>query len=377
MNLEKTRKINEIMRTGRRGMSLITQIANSKANKLEGTDLTLTGENKAIENILWTSDWKRLRLKMGKLLSKEGKGAYAIIPFNGSYYIDVIKVTTYELIGVHEQCITGITEKNQNYEGEDYSVFISYKFGLNKTPILTTYIETVVDDYGNTNTVILDEIKFNTDFLPVQFMFNNSEGLSDVSYASLDEDIIKLDFYDSKLRAEWERTRTLLRANENFTDIDIKDETNKIDNGEGPSAETSFDAKLGSGLEFQQATIGTTVLQQQILFIEDDIKRKVGIERDATATGSNKHNLEIVTREQFVLETLLSQKNLRQKDYQNLFDKLAKLTGTEQIQVTVNLSPIDEAKFKLLEVMVMQDEMAATNKMSQVTANNDKGDEDE
>ncbi len=100
--------------------------------------------------------------------------------------------------------------------------------------------------------------------------------------------------------------------NLNFTDNDPKELIASITGGDRALVEDSYNAKVGGGTAVQGATSGTVILQQQILFLEDDIKVKLGIKRDGNS-GTNKHNLEMVMSEQFLLESLLAKKVMREE----------------------------------------------------------------
>ncbi len=139
--------------------------------------------------------------------------------------------------------------------------------------------------------------------------------------------------------------------------------------------EDSYNAKMGAGTQLIPATNGTAVLQNQILFLENDIYKKLGIKRDSTDTGTNKHNLEMVMSEQYALETLLYQKEIREEHYNQYFAKLAVILGVDKPEpVELVISPIEQAKLDLLASTVLEAQMKAQNIASQPTSEEENED---
>lgn len=60
------------------------------------------------------------------------------------------------------------------------------------------------------------------------------------------------------------------------------------------------------------ASLGTQVLQSQILFLEDDIKNKLGMNKETIGSGSNNHVFEVMLANQYGAEKLERQRLHRQ-----------------------------------------------------------------
>lgn len=350
---------------GARVKSLIKKLTLDKINKLES--MPIQGLSDEINALLNISNFKIIRKRLGKILSLEGKGAYIILPYKDSYILDVMSIDDYSAIGKEEIEIIGRSGKTYIYENCEYPIITKLYFDNNK-PTLTRYIE-VIDEKDNSRMVVTIEEDFvydNIDFLPAKIFSNNAELVSDICEASVWDDLQRLEYFDNKLRAEWERTRTTPIYNSNFTDKDGKSETNAIDNGQGFIEDESFGAKLGQGMVMVPATAGTTILQQNIIFMEDDILKKLGMQRDTLNNGSNNHNLEIVMSNQYGLEKLLTQRDIRQSDYNDLFIKLYAMFNLGQAPtIELEISPIENAKLRLLDATVLEAETKAANLRNQ------------
>ncbi len=346
---------------GNRARSLIKKKIRNQINKLEAKPFDI--QSQKITEVLHNSDIVRLRRKLGAILSMEGKAALVILPFKNTYIVDVIKVSDYVAIGKMEQRVTGFSGAVYIHDGVDYPIFSEYSYNEEGQPILRRYIE--IEDEGQF--VIQEDVVFNgLAFLPVEVFFNNEDRLGDVAYAEVEDDLVRLDYFDQKLKAEWERTRTLIQYNTNFTDNDPKQHTEEIDNGKGYIEEDSFNAKLGNGTNVIPAGAGTTVLQQQILFLEDDIKNKLGIRRDTTGSN-NRHNLEVVIDEQEALETLMAEKTMRESHWNQFVNKLGALLGEAEETIEIEISDIEQAKLDLLAAQVAEAQMKSQNVASQLT----------
>lgn len=185
--------------TGGRVKSLIMNKANDVTNKLESFPFNLTDQT--IIESLENSDFKRLRRKMGKLLSVKGKAAMYAIPHKGMYITDVMEVTNYSTIGKLEVCVEGTNGSVVVRNGVTYPVHSSLKFIDNK-PTISTYVE-YLDAEGMTMREDLSEpYVYPGDRLPVEVFLNNEEGISDIEYAGVVEDLQRLNYFDGKQQSE-------------------------------------------------------------------------------------------------------------------------------------------------------------------------------
>ena len=349
---------------GKRALSLIKQNALDKVNKLETIPFEINDEK--IQKVIEASDFEHIREKLGLSLSLLGKGSLVVLPYRNSYIIEFLEVTSYSKIGSHLISLCGTSGMSITIDGASLPVYteIALDGGTPKLRRYYIFKEERVE-YG-------EEYIYEMNDIPAQLFLNNHEKESDVEYHNVVPALVRLDEHDKLLMAELNRTRTTPVFNEAFTDMDPASETEKIDSGEKPyRKEDSFNNKYGQGFEMIPATLGTSILQQQIIFLEDDIKAKLGIARDTVNSGSNQHNLEIVMSNQYGTETLLKQQKIREKNWNIFFDKLASLLKAAKPNIKLKLSLIEDSKLQLLEATILEAQIKAKNISSQ--GNSDKG----
>lgn len=348
---------------GSRVHSIIKQNINDKVNKLEVVPFQLT--NPAIQTALDNSNAAVLRKKVGRILAEEGDAAVFILPFQNTFILDAMHVESFSQVGKYNMEVTGRSGKNFIYQGQEYPIFTKYSY-QNKQVTLSRYIELVNSDKSTSMIEVEKNITFSwLKELPVEIFLNNEERKSDIEYAGVVSDLIRLDYFDQEMRPEWERTRTLPIYNTNFTDVNPAQATAELDKGRGYLSDDGINSKLGSGQSIQPASGGTAVLQAQIIFLEDDIYKKLGLQRDTLNNGSNNHNLEVITSNQYGLELLLAQKALREQNWNSVIGKLADALKTPREQVTLAISPIEQAKLDLLASTVLEAQAKAANLAAQ------------
>lgn len=361
MNIFTNKKYN-VTEFGDRAMSLINQNAIIKTNKLESVPFKIT--NESILRVLENSEFETIREKLGDILSKRGEAIVLVLPFKNTFVVDVLEVVNYEKIGKFNTMLEGMSGATATHNNLVFDIVTKLHF-VDGKPTLSRYFEYVNGDeseiieYG-------EDYTFNTNELPGELFKNNFKGQSDIVFVGVVEDLQRLSYHDRKLTSEWERTRTTPIYNLNFTDNDPDLYTSLIDNGQGFIGEDGFGAKLGAGMNMMPATAGTQVLQAQIIFLEDDIKNKLGMRRDTVNSGSNQHNLEVIMANEEGTETLLRQRKIRELNWNSFFEKLASVLGTTADKVDVVLSEIENSKIKLLEATVLEAQVKAQNITSQV-----------
>lgn len=350
---------------GERAVSLVQMNAVDKVNKLETVPFNITDES--INKILMNSEFESVRERLGYILSVEGQAIVLTLPYKNTYLVEVLRVSDYTRVGRFNTMLEGYSGKQVQHNGVEYQLYTRLSF-VNNVPTLSRFIKDV-DEQGEELEVEWGvDFTFETEELPGELFFNNQAKVSDIEYAGVLGALERLDYHDSKLQAEWERTRTTPVYNTNFTDVDPSSDAAAVDNGRGFDTEDSMNSKYGIGKQMLPATLGTTILQSQIVFLEDDIKVKLGMARDTINSGSNQHNLEMVMSNQFGTETLMKQRMLREKMWNSYFEKLSKVLGTTAPVITVEFSAVEKAKLDLLEASVSEAKMKSQNVASQNVA---------
>lgn len=108
---------------------------------------------------------------------------------------------------------------------------------------------------------------------------------------------------------------------------------------------TSPDGQLGNALGALISGSQTPLLNQtNINFIEDKILKYTFTTRDSISTGTNKHNAEIATFNQFAIEYLIDKLEIRQEDYAHFYAILGMFDGKEfnpaDVTVEIQISEI-------------------------------------
>lgn len=354
----------DLITIGSRVKSLINKKADQMKNKLESKPFDGV---EAFQEILENSDFTRLRHKIARRLSKNGETALCIIPHEDTFILDILDNITYTMIGKMEKMVYGTTGAVYTENGVDYLLWTKYEF-VDGVPSLSRYIE-LEDEEGQINKTYIDEPIFftNTNSLPVEVFFNNSEKNSDVEYYEVGDSLNRLNELDKILFAEYNRSRAIIHVNTGFTDEDPKDIQKGIDTGSknGVVSADAYNEKLGGGVAISPGSVSAISQLTLMQSLENDIKYKLCMKRDNDSNATNKHNMEIITADEDVMETLLSQRQLREQHWNQFFKKLAKVSGKEFTQLTLHLSDIEQAKVDLLKSTVLEAQMKAQNIASQ------------
>ncbi len=132
--------------------------------------------------------------------------------------------------------------------------------------------------------------------------------------------------------------------NTNYTDNDPDKETASLENGRGYQKEDSMTAALGAGSTVLPGSPSVAFLQNAMGYLEDDIYRKLGLQRDSLQNGTNKHSMEILLKDQVANETLQMLRTLRQNHYNHFFEKICTLLSVPVELPVLHLSFIENAK---------------------------------
>lgn len=341
---------------GSRVLSLKKQNTNNKINKLESVPFDIT--NSVIQDTLDISDFQRKRRKLGRYLSEKGDAAMFIFPHMDMMMIGVLKDIRYSIVGKMEMWVEGTTEATYTYDDVDLPIITRIFYNDQNKPTLSRYV--VLED--NEKFVIEEDYVYeNMVRLPVEVFYNNEEKQDDITYAGVWEDLDRLDYLDSELRSEFELQRNLTSFNTNFTDNDPRKENDALRDGKGFMEETSWNAKLREGTGIIPSN-GSILLHKQLVNdLENDIRNRLGLKlMEGQEKGTNKHNLEMVTKEEFALEQLLMEQSMREIHWQQFFNKLADVLNQERINIKLNISPLQQAKLDILEATVASEMAKAT-----------------
>lgn len=181
---------------GGRVPSLIKQIAKEKVNQLESVPFSNIDDD--VNAILDNSDSLNLREKLGTKLSLLGKAALCILPFGNSYILDVLEVSTFTRIGKTEFMIEGTTQATFQYDGTNYPVYTKFTLeGGNN--VISRYIKPTSSAEP---VVVAEDIRVECPTLMAKLFTNNIDMESDVNHFGIGKDLLRLDYFDTELRAE-------------------------------------------------------------------------------------------------------------------------------------------------------------------------------
>ncbi len=355
-----------------RATSIIKLKARSMVNVLESVPFDLNGEK--TKKILSDSGFNKVRRKLGSGLSYKGEYAVGVLPINDSYVIDTFEVVNYTMVGQVELVVEVQSGSSHIVNGVAYPIYTKYYY-VNNKPALTRYIKLPTIDGGEDFEIqeIGEVFFFDCQRIPVEVFSNNEDDESDIEYAKVAKALEELSYLDSKKIAEWNRTRTTPYYNENFTspDLDPSVDTEQVDSGAKTYiVDESYESKVNPGKQMLPATQGTVVLQQHILFIEDDIYKKLSLKRDAIG-GNNKHGLEIVLQDENMVNELLALKQIREDHWNSFFSKLGELTKEENENVELKLSALAQSKIDYLNATIAAEQAKSDNKQQQINSGGD------
>lgn len=357
-----------------RGASIIKLKARTMINALESKPFNF--ENEKIQNILDDSNTYTVRRKLSSLLTHEGKAAVGIVPGGKSYLLVVYKVLNFNLEGNIEKMIEGETESTYYYEGRDYPIIAKWYFKDN-TPILERYIKIPKDENEIIVPIGNPHVFKSINYLPIELFINNEDMEGDAKYAEVDLAIKRIDDLDGSFMEEWNISRALPYVNSTFN---VKGEREMEDIKSGTKrtiVDKGYNAQYGSSMQIIPANQSTSILLANILTMEDDIYKKLGLKRDTQQTGTNKHGLEIALTDEFMLSDLFTVRSMREKHYQTLIDKLAKLIGETSPKVNLELSDLVTARLEFLKASIAAENAKSQNITSQPDKNTNEGETNE
>lgn len=352
------------------GSSLAKVIAQDSANKLDSNDQLVNGTEVTnffpdeIKQALHKSKWKRLRKRLGKRLSLDGKVSVQIDLLNGMPYVSMGTLFNYtEYAGNLVEVVlmaTGIYKVDgieyQEYERfyiEDGVVKKMNGYYIDKEWVLSA--DTEVSVFPSYITKI-----------PVQIFWNNEDGVSDVENTNMRSALEELNEFSNRM----ERLQTLselgLIFNRNMTGKSGK-EMVKSFKETGTAEVNGMDSQLGSGIDAKGALGYTLELAQLTDWLEDKIMKYTFTTRDTIASGSNKHNAEVGMFNQFAIEYLLDKKEIREEDYKDFYKLLAMFYPALGLEIDTVELQISDVLALLLKSMEPQENNAAAKAATETT----------
>jgi len=345
MTLEKYLKLHNIPilkwlttnKLSERVKSIIMFKANTMVNNLE------INNNKPNHPAFKNVNMLEFREKLGIMLSLSGEVAVAKIPHGVDGHMIVANIDSYEEVGGELRSITFSTDGFVTQDNINTPIRFKYQIADGESQIQLTkfYLD------STKKPVILTTIDIFADKIPAVIFKNDPWGQPDVQKYGVKQDLERLSDIDTMLLTEVKRSRTMPYVNTSFSGPEGENFAYEIDNGiVSQITEDQFAAKYGAGKIIIPATDGPLKLLSIVEEMEKDIYKKLGLNRDGSQDGKNRHGLEVVLQDIFAGESL--QKELIRRQY--FWDKLADVIGFNPINI--ELSNIEQAKLDFLKASI-------------------------
>lgn len=339
------------------GNTLLFEKAKDTTNKLESVPFS----HPLFKNVYEIP----FRQEMSMELSLHGECGIGLIESDFGWIPVIVKEPVYSAVGKNLISVRGITGL-YTYENTVYDLYTCWEFENGKVKISRS-IE--IKSKKETRIVIIDDATGIYDFnvLPVEVFKNNFESKSDVDFYGVNDLVSQLNRVSNFFEREFYRTRTNFIFNELFTDMDPQKTMKEIDSGKNKFlAETRPESKLGAGFIPVAATNGADNNLALAYALQTELRDKLAMSKKASDTGSNKHTIEIIDKDNYHLDEILNKRITREQHYFSLFEKWAKITGEEAEFPEQKLSRILQAKIDLMDASVMEAQMVSQNKTSQI-----------
>lgn len=338
----------------RLGDSLVKKASLERTNQLESRDIFEEKEiNEKLKQVLLNSDFNRLRKKAASDVFLEGIKWLAIVPVEDSFMVDCWDIVNKTRFGSHFTFLELMTSSVVEIKNQVVPLRAEMKWsnGTTELKFLYTYED---EDYEDPITAQHGATRyFKTDTMLGAPIRSNFEELGEVQAAGLSSSVDHLNYLSQLSMEESMRTRTMFELNSNFTNYQDENAFEKqIRKGYTGSMSDAFNQKLQSGMSIPvSGSQSQTFTQLAYKFLEDTFKERLGVFRDSTSTGAQKHTLEITLQNQAATEMLWAIKSLREQDYKQLIKSLCSVLGIadESEKVELRLSLIEELKIKSME----------------------------
>lgn len=327
-----------------------------------------------------------VRSHLGNLISSKGKAGLILLPCNifgdQEYILKSIELTNWTIVGNKTLYLSGILNNKYNHNGMLLPLFVEVKMNENNDCQVSTSVKIPAKE-GETavKETLMEYIYPNSNRVFIGHVFKNNWDLkSDIEYYVADCDIFKLEQLDKEVVAEFRRSRSSYTFNYNFTDNDGTNTVREIDSGKRMALEEqSEDGKYGVGTNIIPGTAASQILIGNVLLLEMEIYKKLGLEIDQSSSGSNQHNLQVVLANKFGSENLILQRQLRNEDWVQFFKNCSTLIPVQDLEaedVDTGLGFVETAKHDLLRAQI-EGELAKVNNNNNKPTPKEKPKQDE
>lgn len=334
------------------GDALIKKAALERTNQLESRRIAEDFSTE-LQTLLDNSDFERLRKVASKRVFSEGLLWLFPVPANGTYILDLWRVIDRNKVGSIYHSIDFATSTSIILSGNEVNLNAKVVL-LGNQAKLEYYYEALSAESSEIQMISYGEAHIfdNITRIPGAPFRSNFEEEGEVQRAGLTNAIEYLNYVSQAAAEESMKTRTMYELNQNFTDHDKKSFEKILREGYSSFETESYNQKLQNGVSIPvSGSQATTLTQLAFAFVEDKFKEYMGVLRDSTSTGAQKHTLEITLQNQTATETLWSIKEVREIDYKALVRSLCEVLriADESEKVSLKLSIIEEMKIKNME----------------------------
>ena len=256
------------------GESLIQRISQSSVNKLDKNEWDITKikqkTNKTLNETLRKSHITKLKKRVGHILSQEGTCAIAALIHNNEVFLKEYRVIEKEtqMYELKEIVLSNHTPVTISVDDVLFQEQIHFKINKTGRVVKEVWMEPV-DGEGASMKQSSFIYPKSVKRIPVEIIYNNERGLSDIGNVKMWDAIGELDFHAKEFGVEWMVSRTYWTDNEIFADKSLEQ---FMESDERVIPRNSVKSKLQE--PSAQISIGTQNVAQAMIninFIEQKI----------------------------------------------------------------------------------------------------------
>ena len=338
------------------GDVVIRRINNLSVINLEKMLFNISGFSKKqkeqIDTLLKKSRWTKIKKNLGYKLASEGSGALILEKIEDKYFILNFNIIHFKRIGDSVVWAEGWSE-NQYYDKNINSTYPTYYKYYKKNNKVYKSIEYEVEEY------VLDPITNDSEWkpvmkvlqkwtltnlpeIPIQIFENNEVAASELAYAGAHSIVDNLNYFSNELAKEWLQTKTLALSNK-MVNQGIEEYEYWRGKERGYLTFTQPDTQsipsLSVAAPEPSSLLNNLALQD---YYERALYKACLSFRNPEETSSNKHNTQISTFYNDVIEYLDNKREIREQDYSSFFVIVGKILFKKELEIKVKipLSPL-------------------------------------
>lgn len=346
------------------GDNIAKYMAGDSSNKIEsqkwlGLD---NSRNSKLKDLLYRSDFITERISAGEDNAMIGKIVPVLLILNGKWVIEHFILTSANIIKnkiiLNEgDSVTAIRTPKYDVFGSVIDDSLTYNWKKKDGRVILTVNE-VIKKNGKEMKEVVSSMVYpgKVSSFPGSPIRNNSKGVPD--WIRVVDILIEVNALSNDLGPEWEMIKTQFNNMASFgKGVKGTSEEQAIINGRRIKDVFSTNSKFAAQLQAVMSGSQTTsLLIQQIAYLEDRALKYAFQGRDMDSSGNNKHNMQVGLFNQAHGEYTMIKIEQRQRDYMWFFKEIVEpITGIKApSKIEIQNSIFEQGKIEGMNIMKEQ-----------------------